>query len=68
MSTSDTLVSDFYRFHYRTTVVAGYITIWIVLFSVCAVAGAALVEREPVRHRATDLPALLQSAHRTNGP
>ncbi len=43
--------------------VARYITIWIVLLSVCAVAGAALVECKPVRHRAADLPVLLQSAH-----
>ena len=48
--------------------IARCVTVWIVLFSVCAVAGAALVEREPVRHRAADLPALLQSAHRANGP
>ena len=65
---ANTLVSYLDCFHNGTTVIARHVPIWIVLLSVCAVAGAALVEREPVRHRAADLPALLQSAHRTNGP
>ena len=35
--------------------IAGYVTVWVVFLSVCAVAGAALVECKPVRHRAADL-------------
>ena len=68
VSTANTLVSYLDCFHNGTTVIARYVAIWIVLFSVCAVAGAALVECKPVRHRAADLPALLQSAHRKIGP
>ena len=48
--------------------IARCVPIWIVLLPICAVAGAALVECKPVRHRAADLPVLLQSAHRANGP
>ena len=43
--------------------IARYVAVWIVLLPICAVAGAALVECKPVRHRAADQPALLQSAH-----
>ena len=48
--------------------IARYVTVWVVRLPVCAVAGAALVECKPVRHRAGDQPALLQSAHREIGP
>lgn len=48
--------------------IARYVAVWVVFFPVCAVAGAALVECKPVRHRAADLPALLQSAHYEIGP
>ena len=48
--------------------IAGYVTVWVVFLSVGAVAGAALVECKPVRHRAAHLPALLQSAHYEIGP
>jgi hypothetical protein len=48
--------------------IARGVAVWVVRFAVSAVAGAALVESEPVRHRAADLTALLQSAHRGYGP
>jgi len=47
--------------------VAGDVAVCIVRLAVSTVAGAALVESESVRHRAGDLPALLQSAHRKKG-
>ena len=44
--------------------IARGIAVRVVRLAVSAVAGAALVESEPIRHRAADLPGLLQSAHR----
>ncbi len=67
VSTANTLVACLERVHRRAAVVARDVTVSIVRLAVCAVAGAALVESEPVRHRAGDLTTLLQSAHRANG-
>jgi hypothetical protein len=44
--------------------IARDVAVRVVRLAVSAVAGEALVESEPIRHRAADLPGLLQSAHR----
>lgn len=67
VSTSQALVAGLERVHWRAAVVASNVAVGIVRLAVGAVAGAALVEIEPVRHRAGDLTVLLQSAHRPNG-